>query len=90
MSVWSDRADLLQLIFTRRDEYVRIFLAEAERRPNLQPAANPDPEGSAIREKQKIMFAGTDTAYDLAKKYKLKTAWGPDILSDPLVSIPKG
>jgi hypothetical protein len=36
---WSDRADLLQLIFTRRDEHVRIFLAEAERRPNLQPAA---------------------------------------------------
>ena len=26
------------------------------------------------------MFAGTDTAYGLAKKYKLKTAWGTDIL----------
>ena len=29
------------------------------------------------------MYAGTDTAYGLAKKYKLKTAWGTDILFDP-------
>lgn len=35
---------------------------------------------------RKSCSPGTDTAYDLAKKYKLKTA---DILSDPLVSIPK-
>ena len=26
------------------------------------------------------MFAGTDTAYALAKKFKNKTAWGTDIL----------
>ncbi|BCH26018.1 metal-dependent hydrolase family protein [Mesorhizobium sp. L-8-3] len=45
--------------------------------------ANPYPEGSANRAKQLAMFAGTDTAYELAKKYKLKTAWGTDILFDP-------
>ncbi|MGB9431404.1 MAG: amidohydrolase family protein [Candidatus Acidiferrum sp.] len=28
------------------------------------------------------MFAGTDTAYGLAKKYKIKTAWGTDIVFD--------
>jgi len=25
------------------------------------------------------MFAGTETAYRLAKKYRVKTAWGADI-----------
>ena len=28
------------------------------------------------------VFAGTDNAYKLAKKYKIKTAWGADILFD--------
>jgi imidazolonepropionase-like amidohydrolase len=28
------------------------------------------------------MFSGTDNAYRLAKKYKVKTAWGTDILFD--------
>jgi imidazolonepropionase-like amidohydrolase len=45
--------------------------------------ANPYPEGSAQRAKQLQMFAGTDDAYRLAKKYKLKVAWGTDILFDP-------
>ena len=30
------------------------------------------------------MFAGTDTAYQLAKKYKIKTAFGTDILFSAL------
>ncbi len=38
------------------------------------------PEGSPNRIKQLKMFAGTDNAYQLAKKYKVKTAWGTDIL----------
>ncbi len=38
------------------------------------------PEGSAKRIKQLQMYAGTDTAYKLAKKFKIKTAWGTDIL----------
>jgi imidazolonepropionase-like amidohydrolase len=37
-------------------------------------------EGSPSRLKQLTMFAGTDTAYGLAKKHGLKTAWGTDIL----------
>lgn len=45
--------------------------------------ANPYPEGSANRAKQLTMFAGTDTAFGLAKKYNLKTAWGTDILFEP-------
>ncbi len=40
------------------------------------------PEGSLNRTKQLTMFAGTDTAYGLAKKYKIKTAWGTDIVFD--------
>ncbi len=38
------------------------------------------PEGSANRIKQLQMFEGTDLAYRLAKKFKIKTAWGTDIL----------
>ncbi|MBN9081255.1 MAG: hydrolase [Rhizobiales bacterium 62-17] len=52
--------------------------------------ANPYPEGSANRAKQMTMFAGTDTAYGLAKKYKLKTAWGTDILFDPRMTQNQG
>ena len=29
------------------------------------------------------MFAGTDATFRLAKKYKIKTAWGTDILFSP-------
>lgn len=49
--------------------------------------ANPYPEGSVNRAKQKTMFAGTDTAYCLAKKYNLKTAWGTDILFEPTMTM---
>jgi imidazolonepropionase-like amidohydrolase len=38
------------------------------------------PPGSFERQKATEVFAGTDTTYKLAKKYKLKTAWGTDIL----------
>jgi imidazolonepropionase-like amidohydrolase len=34
----------------------------------------------ANRQKRLQMVAGTDNAYALAKKYKIKTAWGSDIL----------
>jgi imidazolonepropionase-like amidohydrolase len=30
--------------------------------------------------KQLEMYAGTDTAYALAKKFKIRTAWGTDVL----------
>lgn len=38
------------------------------------------PEGSANDRKEKIMFASTETAYGLAQKHKLKTAWGTDVI----------
>jgi imidazolonepropionase-like amidohydrolase len=38
------------------------------------------PEGSQERAKAFEVFAGTDKTIALAKKYKLKTAWGTDIL----------
>ncbi len=51
---------------------------------SLQPFTDdmpsPFPEGSANRQKQLEMFGGTDMAYKLAQKFKIKTAWGTDIL----------
>lgn len=40
-------------------------------------------EGSPNRNKQLQMYAGTDAAYKLARKYKIKTAWGVDSLMNP-------
>ncbi|MGB6015027.1 MAG: amidohydrolase family protein, partial [Nodosilinea sp.] len=45
--------------------------------------ANPYPEGSENRANQLIVAAGTDNAYNLAKKYNIKTAWGTDTLFNP-------
>ena len=52
--------------------------------------ANPYPVGSANRAKQRTMFAGTDTAFGLARKHRLKTAWGTDILFDPKMTKNQG
>jgi imidazolonepropionase-like amidohydrolase len=38
---------------------------------------------SPVSQKKALeVFAGTETAYKLARKYKVKTAWGADILGD--------
>jgi imidazolonepropionase-like amidohydrolase len=34
------------------------------------------------QKKALVVFAGTENAYKLARKYKIKTAWGADILGD--------
>lgn len=47
-------------------------------------------EGSPNRIKQKQMMAGTETAYALARKYKIKTAWGTDILFDAKTAATQG
>lgn len=51
---------------------------------SLQPFLDDQPsafaEGSANRKKQLEMYGGTDTAYALAKKFKIRTAWGTDTL----------
>jgi imidazolonepropionase-like amidohydrolase len=38
------------------------------------------PEGSVQREKAEEVWPGIATTYELAKKHKIKTAWGTDIL----------
>jgi len=45
--------------------------------------AIPFPDGSDQRKKQLTMTAGTDNAYNYAKKYGIKTAFGTDVLFDP-------
>ena len=44
------------------------------------------PPGSFEREKAMEVFAGTDKTYQLAKKYKIKTAFGTDILFSPALA----
>jgi imidazolonepropionase-like amidohydrolase len=68
------------------DDDTAKFIAEKGVWWSLQPfMEDPDapsafPEGSPNRIKQLQMFAGTDTAYQLAKKHKIKTAFGTDNL----------
>ena len=61
---------------------------------SLQPFTDdrpsPFPEGSPNRDKQLEMFGGTDAAYALAKKYRIKTAWGTDTLFDAKVAATQG
>jgi len=62
---------------------------------SLQPFLDDDdaisfPEGSANRAKQLQMTSGTDNAYKLAKKYKIKTAWGTDTLFDAALAAKQG
>lgn len=70
------------------DEATAKLMAEKNVWLSLQPFMDEGgpsafPEGSPNRIKQLEMFNGTDNAYKLAKKYKLKTAFGTDILFDP-------
>lgn len=44
--------------------------------------ANPQSTAEG-RAKQKMVQSGTENAFRLAKKYKIKTAWGTDLLFDP-------
>ncbi len=52
--------------------------------------AVPFPEGSAQREKLLMVTRGTDAACELAKKHRIKTAWGTDILFDRKLSDRQG
>ena len=66
------------------DEATAKLMAEKGIWWSLQPFSDDKPsalaEGSANRIKQLEMYSGTDTAYALAKKFKIKTAWGTDLL----------
>jgi imidazolonepropionase-like amidohydrolase len=48
------------------------------------------PEGSVQRVKAGVVFQGIDRTYQLAKKYKLKTAFGTDILFSPALAKRQG
>jgi imidazolonepropionase-like amidohydrolase len=62
---------------------------------SMQPFLNDEdairfPEGSPNRKKQLEMSSGTDNAYKLAKKYKIKLAWGTDTLFDAKLARRQG
>jgi imidazolonepropionase-like amidohydrolase len=69
------------------DEATARLIAERGTWLSIQPfpdeLADAFPPGSQQREKAAEVFAGMDTAYRLARKYKLKTAWGTDIIFSP-------
>ncbi|PSN11409.1 hydrolase [filamentous cyanobacterium CCT1] len=70
------------------DEETARMLAENDVWLSLQPFLddedrNPYPEGSENRANQLIVSEGTDQAYNLAKRYNIKTAWGTDNLYSP-------
>ena len=52
--------------------------------------ANAFPPGSLERAKALEVFAGTDRTFALAKKYKIKTAFGTDILFSPRLAQRQG
>lgn len=58
------------------------FLADAD--------SNHYPAGSASEAKSKMVAAGTDRVYGYAKKHKLKTAWGTDILFNAAQTVKQG
>ena len=76
------------------DEATARLMAEKGIWWSLQPFTDDRPsafpEGSPNRAKQKEMFSGTDTAYALAKKFKIKTAWGTDALFDAEAAARQG
>jgi imidazolonepropionase-like amidohydrolase len=48
------------------------------------------PQSPENKKKQETMSRGTDTAYALAKKYKIKTAWGTDTLFSAELAAKQG
>jgi imidazolonepropionase-like amidohydrolase len=48
------------------------------------------PEGSVQRAKAEEVWPGIARSYELAKKYKIKTAWGTDVLFSPALARQQG
>jgi len=48
------------------------------------------PPGSEQRAKAVEVFAGTEKTYALARKYRIKTAWGTDVLFSPALASKQG
>ncbi|MBU7584078.1 MAG: amidohydrolase family protein [Nostoc sp. TH1S01] len=77
------------------DEVTAKIMAENDIWLSMQPFLNdedaiPFPKESANYVKQLEVARGTDTAYTLAKKYNLKTAWGTDLLFDAKLATRQG
>lgn len=77
------------------DEVTAKIMAEKGIWLSIQPFlddedAIPLPKGSVNHAKQLEITRGTDTAYALAKKYNLKTAWGTDSLFDAKLAARQG
>src|SRR5262249_56977610 len=76
------------------DEATARLIAERGVWLSIQPLpdelANAFPPGSTQRAKAAEVFAGTDVAYRLARKHKLETAWGTDIIFSPSLARRQG
>jgi imidazolonepropionase-like amidohydrolase len=76
------------------DEPTVKLMAKAGVWWSLQPFLDDRPssfaEGSPNRLKQLQMYSGTDNAYALGKKHKLKIAWGTDTLFDAEAASKQG
>ena len=77
------------------DESTAKLMADKNIWLSLQPFLDDEdviryPEGSANRRKQLQITEGTDNAYKLAKKYKLKLAFGTDCLFDSKLAMKQG
>src|SRR5215467_5304997 len=76
------------------DESTARLIAERGIWLSIQPFpkefADAFPMGSAEWGKAQEVLAGTETAYGLAKKYKLKTAFGTDIVFSPALAQRQG
>jgi imidazolonepropionase-like amidohydrolase len=76
------------------DELTAKLLAEKDIWWSLQPFLNDEdasPLVNPVSQKKALqVFAGTDNAYKLARKYKIKTAFGTDILFDAQLTNRQG
>ncbi|HEX7980090.1 MAG TPA: amidohydrolase family protein [Gemmatimonadaceae bacterium] len=76
------------------DEATARLIAERGVWLSIQPfpeeMADAFPPGSEERAKFSEVVAGMDVAYRLGRKYKLKTAWGTDILFSPALARRQG
>jgi len=77
------------------DEETAKMIAEKGAWLCLQPFLDDEdaiyfPEGSDQRKKFLMMTAGTENAYRFAKKYKIKTAFGTDVLFDAKLAAKQG
>jgi imidazolonepropionase-like amidohydrolase len=75
------------------DEPTAKLLADKDIWWSLQPLLDDEdvPALSAESRKKALeVFAGTDNAYQLAKKYKVKTAFGSDVLFDARIANRQG